>query len=135
MIVNCNYRKRVIRMKVLFVEDDIDVGTMYATQLILEERDVVHVRTAQQALDALDEDDFDLIVLDMLLPGSNGIAVLQELRSYRDWRIIPVVILSNVTPDDLEVTSIHLKELGVSQYLIKMDTTPQDLAATVSVYA
>lgn len=122
-------------MRVLFVEDDIDVGTMYATQLILEERDVVHVRTAQEALDALDEDDFDLIVLDMLLPGSNGIAVLQELRSYRDWRTIPVVILSNVTPDDLEVTNTHLKELGVSQYLIKMDTTPQDLAATVSAYA
>ena len=122
-------------MKVLFVEDDIDVGTMYATQLILEERDVVHVRTAQEALDALDEDQFDLIVLDMLLPGSNGVAVLQELRSYRDWRTIPVLVLSNVTPDDLEITNSHLEELGVSQYLIKMDTTPQDLAAAVSVYA
>lgn len=122
-------------MKILFVEDDVDVGTMYATQLILEENDVQHVRTAQEALDALDEDEYDLIILDMLLPGSNGIAVLQELRSYRDWRSIPVVVLSNVTPDDLEVTDRHLKELGVSDYLVKMDTTPQDLAVAVNSYA
>ncbi|MEX0748484.1 MAG: response regulator [Candidatus Saccharimonadales bacterium] len=122
-------------MRVLFVEDDIDVGTMYATQLLLEENDVTHARTAQEALDVLDDYEFDIIVLDMLLPGSNGIAVLQELRSYRDWRHIPVIVLSNMTPDDLEVTPRSLQDLGVAQYLIKMETTPQDLAAAVGAFA
>lgn len=122
-------------MNILFVEDDVDVSTMYATQLLLEENDVVHARTAQEALDLLDEDDFDLIILDMLLPGSNGIAVLQELRSYRDWRSIPVVVLSNVTPEDLEITEQHLEDLGVRDYLIKMETTPQDLAVCVKAFA
>lgn len=122
-------------MRVLFVEDDVDVSTMYTTQLLLEENDVTHARTAQEALDLLDEEEFDLIILDMLLPGSNGIAVLQELRSYRDWRNIPVIVLSNVTPDDLEVSEQHLKDLGVRDYLIKMETTPQDLAVSVNAFA
>ncbi|MEX0934603.1 MAG: response regulator [Candidatus Saccharimonadales bacterium] len=122
-------------MKILFVEDDVEIGTMYATQLVMEENDVVHARSAQEALDILDEYEFDLIVLDILLPGSNGIAVLQELRSYRDWRQIPVIVLSNITPEDLEVSDNHLKDLGVKEYLVKMDTTPQDLAETVATFA
>lgn len=122
-------------MRILFVEDDIDVGTMYATQLILEENDVTHARTAQEALDLLDESEYDTIVLDMLLPGSNGIAVLQELRSYRDWRRIPVIVLSNMTPDDLQITEEQLVELGVVEYLVKMDTTPQDLAIAIESVA
>ncbi|MEX0668384.1 MAG: response regulator [Candidatus Saccharimonadales bacterium] len=122
-------------MRILFVEDDVEIGTMYATQLVMEENDVVHARSAQEALDILDEYEFDLIVLDILLPGSNGIAVLQELRSYRDWRQIPVIVLSNVNPEDLEVSEQHLKDLGIREYLVKMDTTPQNLAAAVAAFA
>ena len=119
-------------MKILFVEDDIDVGKMYGTQLQLEQHEVVIVRTAQEALDRLDADaDFELIVLDILLPGSNGIAVLHELQSYDDWRRIPVVVLTNVTADDLEVSDKHLHDLGVKDYLVKMDTSPQELALAV----
>ena len=123
-------------MKILFVEDDIDVGRMYAAQLKLEEHEVVTVRTAQEALDMLDEDEgFDVIVLDILLPGSNGIAVLHELQSYDDWRKIPVVVLTNVTIEDLDIGSKHLQDLGVKDYLVKMDTSPQDLAYAVATAA
>ncbi len=122
-------------MRILFVEDDVEIGTMYASQLLLEDNDVVHVRNAQEAIDILDEEEFDLIVLDILLPGSNGIAVLQELRSYRDWRQIPVIVLSNITPEDLQVSDSRLEELGVRKYLVKMETTPQHLASAVAALA
>lgn len=120
-------------MKILFVEDDIDVGKMYAAQLQLDGHEVETVRTAQEALDMLDAiDDFEVIVLDILLPGSNGIAVLHELQSYDDWRKIPVVVLTNVTIEDLEIGNRHLQDLGVKDYLVKMDTSPQDLAYAVA---
>lgn len=119
-------------MKILFIEDDYEVGKMYATQLELEQHEVVTVRTAQEALDALEADrDYDAVILDILLPGSNGLAVLQEMQSYEDWRRIPVVVLSNVNPDDLTVRTQHLHDLGVRDYLVKMDTSPQDLATAV----
>lgn len=118
-------------MNVLLVEDDADIGRMYATQLLIDDHGVTQVRDAQSALDACDENDFDVVVLDILLPGSNGLAVIQELRSYSDWRHTPVIILSNVTPDDLATDDEHLSDLGVKKYLVKMETTPQDLAAAV----
>lgn len=118
--------------KILLVEDDIDIGKMYASQLQLGEHSVMQVRDAQSALDACDEYDFDVVVLDILLPGSNGLAVLQELRSYSDWRHTPVIILSNVTPEDLAADERHLDDLGIKKYLIKMETTPQDLATAVA---
>lgn len=119
-------------MKILFVEDDQDVSQMYGTQLRLDTHEVTEARTAQEAVDTLDEARFDALVLDILLPGSNGIAVLHELQGQEDWRDIPVIILSNVTTDDLAVDADHLRRLGVREYLIKMETTPQDLSAAIN---
>lgn len=125
--------ERQMSKRILMVEDDIDIGKMYASQLQINDHVVMQVRDAQSALDACDEYEFDVVVLDILLPGSNGLAVLQELRSYSDWRYTPVIILSNLTPDDLAVDDHHLEDLGVKKYLIKLHTTPQDLAAAVGV--
>lgn len=118
-------------MRVLFIEDDVDVSEMYGAQLRIEDHEVTIVPTAQEAIDMLDRAGFDVIVLDILLPGSNGIAVLHELQGYEDWCEVPVVVLSNVTTDDLAVDPAHLQKLGVRNYLIKMETTPQDLATAV----
>lgn len=122
-------------MNILLVEDDRDVSTMYGTQLEREKHGVAYARSAQEALDVLEEDNFDILVLDILLPGSNGIAILQELQGYEDWRTIPVIVLSNVTKDDLAVDTRHLQDLGVQEYLIKMQTTPDDLVSAVRAVA
>lgn len=116
---------------ILLVEDDIDVRAMYGTQLERDGHGVAYACSAQEALDKLEESSFDILVLDILLPGSNGIAVLQELQGYEDWRSIPVIVLSNVTTDDLAVGTRHLQDLGVRKYLVKMQTTPNDLASAV----
>lgn len=115
---------------VLFVEDDLDIRTMYGQQLETENH-IVYAGSAQESLDVLEEADIDIVILDILLPGSNGIAVLQELQGYEDWRGIPVVLLSNITRDDLAVSDRHLRDMGVREHLIKMYTTPEDLAVTV----
>lgn len=118
-------------IKILLVEDDVDIGKMYATQLQLDDHSVMQVCDAQSALDACDQYEFDMVILDILLPGSNGLAVLQELRSYSDWRHMPVIILSNVTPEDLAADPRHLEDMGIKKYLVKMETTPQELAFAV----
>lgn len=122
-------------MKVLLVEDDVDISIMYGSQLELDKHTVTYVSTAQEALDALEDEDFDVVVLDILLPGSNGIAVLQELQGYEDWRGIPVVVLTNVDMEDLDISRNHLNDLGVQEYLVKMQTTPDDLSSAVQAAA
>jgi len=58
----------------------------------------------------------DLIVLDMMLPGGNGISVLQRLKVSSHTRDIPVVALTSVDDEDFKNKAI---EQGISVYLAK----------------
>lgn len=118
-------------MRVLLVEDDFDLGEMYGLALKKAGHGVFWVRSAQEALDALDKEQVEVIVLDMMLPVNNGLNVLHELRSYEDWRQIPVVILSSLKPDEIGATAKHLKSLGVYKYLVKSETKPEALCEEI----
>lgn len=118
-------------MKLLLVEDEHELAEMYTLQLQRLGHQVVWADSAQMALDKLDDAKADAIVLDMLMPNNNGLSVLYELRSYHDWRKIPVVILSNVRFEELGVPPETLQKLGVHNYLIKSKTKAADLAAAL----
>src|SRR5687767_15473271 len=106
-------------MNLLLVEDDKDLAEMYSLQLRYGKHQVHLATDAQAALDVLDKHQVDMIILDIMLPGQNGLSVLYELRSYSDWKKIPVLILSNLSPQELGLTSRGLEALGVRQYLDK----------------
>ena len=116
--------------RVLLIEDDLDLAELYRLQL--EPRhSVLHAQEAQQAYDMLAESPVDVILLDLLLPETNGIAVLQELRSYSDWRRIPVVILSNLRPDEIGLDYDLQRQFGIEAVLEKMYLQPGDLGSIV----
>jgi len=62
----------------------------------------------------------DLIMLDILMPGMSGIAVLAELRKAEKTKATPVIIVSNV---DDQILSNRATELGASVYFIKANTS------------
>ncbi len=66
------------RPRVLHIEDDADTRTVVA-ESISDVANVVAVSTAEQARDILLKESFDLVILDMLLPGENGDSVLRFL--------------------------------------------------------
>lgn len=119
-------------MKILLLEDDMDLGVMYATQLQESGHDVYAARDAQVALNILHEQPVELVLLDLMLPNHNGFAFLYEMRSYEDWQSTPVVILSNLTPRDLPVSESFLQNLGVKGFLVKSRVKPADVAETVA---
>lgn len=119
-------------MKVLLVEDDYDLIDMYDTALSAAGYSVATVGNAQEALDYLENKKVDVVVLDLLLPGHNGLDVLHELRTYEDWRKLPVIILSNLNCEDVGISAEHLRELGVAKYLIKSQTKPHVLVQAIA---
>lgn len=119
-------------MKILLVEDDDDLAEMYELQLRWGQHQVKLAKDAQAALDVLDTFPAEAIVLDIMLPGHNGLSVLYELRSYSDWRRIPVIVLSNISLDELGVSQAGLKALGVVQYLDKSHTNTEQLLAAIT---
>lgn len=85
--------KRAIR-RVLLVDDDQD--QIYALNKMLLGRGF-HVSTANDgraALDILKKEEIDMVTLDLMMPGMDGFQVLEEMKKKKEWRGIPVLIIT-----------------------------------------
>ncbi len=105
--------------RVLLVEDEELVGTMVRMNLSHEGYDVTWVRTGPAAAAAVRERVFDLILLDIGLPGADGIAVLEGMREAG----IGTPILMLTARGDI-ATKVETLNLGADDYLPK----PFDIA-------
>ena len=84
---------------VLVVEDDDDLRRLYARTLTLAGYGVKEARGGFEALRFIDSDRPDAIVLDLMMPGVDGFAVLNELTAHAHTRQIPVVVVTGVAGD------------------------------------
>ena len=101
-------------MKVLLVEDDLDLGNGVRIALADQHFDVVWVRRLGDAHVALENQPFDLIVLDLGLPDGDGLTLLARQR--RGRQRLPVLILS--ARDGLN-DRLQGLDLGADDYLVK----------------
>jgi len=103
--------------KILIVDDE--ESTRLLLQRILESIPDLQTTLAgdgQQALRLVGEQSFDVILLDLLMPGVGGIEVLTRIRSSAANRTTPVVVVS-VMAD--QPTQIACRSLGISDYVVK----------------
>ena len=76
--------------RLLLIEDDTNQQILYEQELLQDQYNVTLASSAQQALDLLKDNSFDLIVLDICMPGKDGIEALSEIMELNNK--IPVVI-------------------------------------------
>lgn len=101
-------------MRVLLVEDDKLLAEGIEVSLTLARYTVDLVNNGEQALHALKHEQFDLLILDLGLPGVSGYEVLSQLRSQKN--MIPVLILT--ARDHIE-DKVKGLDLGADDYLLK----------------
>src|SRR5712691_1970315 len=111
--------------RVLLVEDDVAVAQMYRLQLELDGYLVVTAADGETGLSLAERFVPDLIVLDIGLPGMNGLALMDAIRANDRLSEIPILILTNLDDPDIEKRSLHL---GARRYLVKIKTPPPELA-------
>src|SRR5215469_11591536 len=101
---------------VLLVEDDSELPKVLGTLLHDDNITLVSAKDAPQALERARQSSFDLILLDLGLPGMNGFELLRQLKESPDTESIPVIVLTawNSTGDKLRGF-----ELGAVDYLTK----------------
>lgn len=114
---------------ILLVEPDRIQAALYAEALKRDKHQTILVRTAAQAVTALDLNHIELIILELNLATHNGIELLYELRSYSDWQAIRVILHTTVRPKLLHAPA--LKQLGVSKVLYKPATALDELRSSV----
>lgn len=78
-------------MKILIVEDEVRISNLLKIYLGRESFQVTTAANGDEGLALALQEDFNLIILDVFMPGKNGIAVLEELRKSKDT---PVIMLS-----------------------------------------
>ncbi len=109
---------------ILLIDDDGELGQMLSDYLAADQLRVTVCQSGESGLEQLARESFDLIILDVMLPGMNGLDVLRRLRPDN---LIPVIMLT-ARGDDVD--RIIGLEVGADDYLPK-PFNPRELSARV----
>lgn len=115
---------------ILCVEDDRFIGEMYVRSLQKAGYDVTWVVDGNDGLAAARNQNFDLIILDLMLPEQRGDQILDALRN-NNVDLVPnskILIMTNFEQDEASRKSVMSR---VDGYLIKADITPRNLIDVV----
>lgn len=110
--------------RVLLVEDETELATIVADYLIQSGMAVETLHEGTQATDALLSGRFDLAVLDLMLPGVDGLTICRDVRRSSD---VPIIM---TTAKVEEIDRLLGLELGADDYLCK-PYSPRELVARV----
>lgn len=116
-------------MRVLLIEPDVPLSNIYAKALVSGGFQVAVARSAQQAVHLADRNSPDVVVMEMQLKQHNGVAFMQEFRSYPDWCNIPIIVHTTLPAFLLKEFDVALAEMGVSKVLYKPSTSLKQLVA------
>lgn len=102
--------------KILFVEDEKVLRETLTEALKKNNFSVDDAENGLKALDLLKENEYDLILLDIILPKKNGFEVLEEMRNLK--KKTPVILLTNLSGTSNIQKAL---DLGAKNYLVKSE--------------
>ena len=116
------------KRKILLVEDDAALASVYRSRLELEGFDVCEANNGEDALSLAVSEHPDLILLDVMMPKISGFDVLDILRNTPETTNIRVIMLTALSqPKDKE----RAEQLGVDDYLVKSQVVIGDVVERV----
>jgi two-component system alkaline phosphatase synthesis response regulator PhoP len=116
-----------MKEKILIVEDEKDIIKMLEYNLEKEGFKTFSSRDGEDALDSVSRDHPDLIVLDLMLPGIDGLEVCKTLKSDSKTAFIPIIMLTAKSQESDKIVGL---ELGADDYMTK-PFSPRELIARI----
>ena len=105
-----------IAMRVLLVDDNEELREFLELLLVEGQIEVVAAPSAQAALPLLENQKFDVLIIDSVMPGEDGIALTQKIRATRAGQKVPILLMSSLST----ALARHMaKEAGVNEFLVK----------------
>lgn len=111
--------------RILMVDDEEKIRAIVRKYAEFEGNEVVEAADGMEAVELAKSHDFDIIILDIMMPELDGFSACKEIRKYKDT---PVIMLS---ARGEEYDRIHGFELGIDDYVVK-PFSPKELMMRVS---
>ncbi len=112
---------------VLLVEDEQNIARFIELELRHEEFDVVHQVSGREGLKTAQTQEFDVILLDVMLPELNGIEICRRIRSFSE---VPILL---ITARDAVIDRVAGLDAGADDYIVKPFAIEELLARIRSV--
>jgi DNA-binding response OmpR family regulator len=116
------------KSKVLLAEDDLSLGYVIKDNLVDAGYEVVLCADGQSAIDKFAKENFDICLLDVMMPNKDGFAVAKKIRQQTDQ--VPILF---ITAKSLEEDRIHGFEVGADDYITK-PFSMQELLLRIDVF-
>ena len=108
--------------KILIVDDEEKIREVIKEYALFNEYETDEAEDGMQAVDKCSKSDYDLIIMDIMMPKLDGFTAVKQIRKYKD---IPVIMLS---ARGEEYDKLHGFELGIDDYVVK-PFSPKELMA------
>jgi len=114
--------------KILLIEDEADIRTLYAGYLRDNGYEVIEAQDGIVGYTKAVEEDWDVMLLDIMLPGQDGIALLKKIKPEDKTANKPIIALTNLSVESV-ITQVF--DQGADGFLIKSEITPDKIVAEV----
>jgi CheY-like chemotaxis protein len=116
------------KIRILIVEDDNDLADLLATLFERHDIETFIAKTGREAIHISQKVNPDLLILDLILPESDGFTVVDWLKQHNQFCSIPVVVYS---AKDLDASERHRLKLGHTEFLTKGRVTTHEFEQRV----
>jgi CheY-like chemotaxis protein len=115
--------------KILIIEDELPMLKALSDKFSREGFSILEARNGEEGLNMALENKPDLLILDLFMPVMDGKAMMEKLREDEWGKNVPIIILTNLNPDDKTLNEIMAS--GPSYYFVKSKWQLEDLVAKV----
>ena len=116
---------------ILIVEDEEFLIRTLEDNLVAEGYTVDIAKDGEEAVEKIEKKKPNLVLLDILMPKKDGFYVLEEMKRNPEWKLIPVIVLSNLGED---TTIKRALEMGADDYFVKSQHPIQEVIEKVKDY-
>jgi two-component system, OmpR family, response regulator len=118
--------------KLLLVEDEEALSFLYKKQFEVGGYEVDTVRDGIRAVSVIQSNNtYDLVLLDIMLPGMNGINILKTVKSDDKTKHIPIIMLTNLVQDEVMQEAF---KYGAAGFWVKAEYSPSEIVSEINKF-
>ena len=117
-----------IKNKILIVEDEADIRSIYVEVLQSAGYSVDEAADGAEGMRKIKDTDWDLLLLDIMLPGEDGLKILKDIKEKPELKKGPIVAITNLNSENIIQEAFSS---GADGYLIKSEVTPDKVVEEV----